>query len=62
MELEKEMEERNKLKEQANITGDKESYNKYKEMRNDIGTKLKKAKENYFKEKFSNNNIPSSEI
>ena len=51
------MEDRDKLKIEASKTGDKNIFNRYKEKRNLVTTKLKNAKGDYFKSKFKDKNL-----
>ena len=55
------MEERNKLKEEAAQSGDKDIYKKYKLKRNEVSTHLKSAEANHFTEKFSSHDVDSKE-
>ena len=51
-ELKEKMKDRDKLKIEAAISGDKEKYSEYKAKRNEVSTNLKTAKSNYYGQKF----------
>ena len=51
-ELKEKMKDRDKLKIEAAISGDKEKYSEYKAKRNEVSTNLKTAKSNYYGKKF----------
>ena len=55
------MKERNSLKIIAARSGRNEDFNAYKRSRNQVVSKLKKAKENYYQEKFKDPNLSSKD-
>ena len=54
--------ERNLLKEVAAKTGSSDDYDKYKQKRNEVTTRLKDAEVNHNKAKFSEDNLGSAEV
>ena len=56
------MKQRDTLKEEAAKSGNINIHNQYKELRNRVTTKLKTAKVDYYKEKFEQNDMSSSEL
>ena len=56
------IDERNDLKKKAIITGQVTDYDDYKVKRNLVSTKLKDAKTNYYKSKFSDKNMSSCDL
>ena len=61
-ELKKDMLERDDLKRNAAITGSLEDFNLYKVKRNEVSTKLKSAKVEYFKSKFSDDSLSPGDV
>ena len=61
-ELKGEMEHRNTLKEEAAITGNKETFDEYKRKKNEISTKLKAAEAKYYNEKFDEEDLTAAEM
>lgn len=61
-ELKTEMEERNKLKEEAALTGNLEVFEEYKKKRNEVSTKLKVAEAEYYKEKFEDEDMSAADM
>ena len=60
--LKKEMDERDKMKEEAAFTGDKDCYNAYKRKRNEVRSKQKVAESDYYGSKFENKDMTPSEM
>ena len=61
-ELNEEMKARDHLKEQAAVTGDKDIYEEYKQKRNEISTRLKSSKAEYYSEKFKDDKMTTSDM
>ena len=60
--LKKEMDERDKLKEEAALTGDQATYSAYKAKRNEVRSKQRVAESEYFGGKFESENMTTSEM
>ena len=56
------MNDRDTLKEEAAKSGNPDTYSRYKTKRNEVTSKMKHAKTNYYKQKFEDQSATSSDV